>query len=154
MTWADYDVAMADLAAKVAEADFAPDIILAIARGGLFPAGSLAYAMSIKNLYVMNMEYYTGVDERREVPVMLPPYLDTNDLSDSKVLVVDDVSDTGHTLQAVEDFCAKHVAEARSALRETLDRIPVRPRVETHRSLDRVSVVAARLNFAPSVGRL
>jgi hypoxanthine phosphoribosyltransferase len=116
MTWADYDVAMADLAAKVAEADFAPDIILAIARGGLFPAGSLAYAMSIKNLYVMNMEYYTGVDERREVPVMLPPYLDTNDLSDSKVLVVDDVSDTGHTLQAVEDFCAKHVAEARTAV--------------------------------------
>ena len=43
-------------------------MILAIARGGLFVASSLGYALSIKNIYVMNCEYYTGVDERLPGP--------------------------------------------------------------------------------------
>ena len=85
----------------VADSGFRPDLILAIARGGLFPAGSLGYALSVKNLYVMNLEFYSGVDERLDVPVMLPPYLDKFDLTDARILVVDDVADTGHTLKAV-----------------------------------------------------
>jgi len=32
------------------------------------------------------------------------------------VLVVDDVADTGETLRLVRDFCADHVAEARTAV--------------------------------------
>ena len=95
---------------------YRPDIILAIARGGLFVAGSLGYALSVKNLYVMNVEYYTGVDERLDVPVVLPPYVDIVDLRDTKVLIVDDVADTGHTLALVRDHCLDEVAEVRTAV--------------------------------------
>ena len=116
LTWADYGNAGFELAKQVVDDGYRPDIILAIARGGLFPAGSLGYALSIKNLYVMNMEYYVGVDERRDVPVMLPPYLELADLTDLNVLVVDDVSDTGHTLRAVLDFVRDHAKEVRSAV--------------------------------------
>jgi hypoxanthine phosphoribosyltransferase len=100
----------------VADDEYRPDIVLAIARGGLFIAGSLGYALSVKNLYVMNVEYYTGVDERLEVPVMLPPYVDMVDLRDLKVLIADDVADTGHTLALVREHCLGEVADVRSAV--------------------------------------
>ena len=99
LDWAAYGVAARELAQIVADDGYRPDIILAIARGGLFVAGSLGYALSVKNLYVMNVEYYTGVDERLDVPIALPPYLDTVDLKDANVLIADDVADTGATLK-------------------------------------------------------
>ena len=40
----------------------------------------------MKNLYTMNVEYYTGVDERLEVPMILPPTPELVDLTDARVL--------------------------------------------------------------------
>jgi hypoxanthine phosphoribosyltransferase len=116
LTWDGYGRAVRELAQQVSDSGFRPDLILAIARGGLFAAGSLGYALSVKNLYVMNLEFYSGVDERLDVPVMLPPYLDKFDLTDAKILVADDVADTGHTLKAVFDFCQEVVAESKTAV--------------------------------------
>ena len=116
LDWAKYGEAARALAQIVADDGYQPDIILAIARGGLFVAGSLGYALSVKNLYVMNVEYYTGDNERLDVPVALPPYLDTIDLRDSNVLIADDVADTGATLAYVHDFCEGEVANVRSAV--------------------------------------
>ena len=116
LDWAAYGVAARELAQIVADDGYRPDIILAIARGGLFVAGSLGYALSVKNLYVMNVEYYTGVDERLDVPIALPPYLDSVDLKDANVLIADDVADTGATLAYVHDFCQGDVADVRSAV--------------------------------------
>ena len=116
LDWSKYGLASRSLAGLVAEDGYRPDIILAIARGGLFVAGSLGYALSVKNLYVMNVEYYTGVDERLDVPVVLPPYVDVVDLRDTRVLIVDDVADTGHILALVRNHCLDEVAEVRTAV--------------------------------------
>ncbi len=116
LDWDTYGRAARSLAQEVADSGFRPDLILAIARGGLFIAGSLGYALSVKNLYVMNLEFYSGVDKRLDVPVMLPPYLDKIDLTDAKILVADDVADTGHTLKVVHEFCQEVVAESRTAV--------------------------------------
>lgn len=116
LDWTNYGIACRALATRVADDGYRPDIILAIARGGLFVAGSLGYALSVKNLYVMNVEYYTGVDERLDVPVVLPPYVDVVDLRDTRVLIVDDVADTGHTLALVRNHCLSEVAEVRTAV--------------------------------------
>jgi len=116
MTWDIYGTAARSLGKMVAEDGFQPDIILCIARGGLFVAGSLGYALSVKNLYVMNVEFYTGIDERLDVPVVLPPYLDLYEIEDRKVLVADDVADTGKTLELVRDFTADRVGEVRTAV--------------------------------------
>ena len=105
-----------ELARQVADSGFQPDILLGIARGGLVPAGALAYALDCKNLFTISVEFYTGVDQRLDVPVMLPPFLDARDLDEARVLVVDDVADTGRTLELVHQFCAGHVAEARTAV--------------------------------------
>ena len=116
MTWSTYGEAVRSLASQVAESGYQPDVVLAIARGGLIPAGSIGYALSVKNTFVMNVEYYTGVDTRLEVPVVLPPYLDLVDLEDKQFLVVDDVADSGNPLQLVRDMTAGKVGEVRTAV--------------------------------------
>jgi uncharacterized protein len=78
--------------------------------------GALGYALDVKNLFVMNVEFYTGVVERLDLPVVLPPTLDRVDLTGANVLVADDVADTGRTLELVRDFCSGYVAEVRTAV--------------------------------------
>lgn len=116
LTWELFGRAARELAGQVEADGYRPDIVLAIARGGLFVAGALGYALDVKNLNVANVEFYTGVDERLPVPIMLPPVPNVVDLSGAKVLVADDVADTGATLKLVRDFCAGHVADVRCAV--------------------------------------
>jgi hypothetical protein len=116
LSYEDFGAASRDLAQQVADDGFEPELILAIARGGLFLGGALGYALEVKNLFVMNVEFYTGVDERLDLPVVLPPTLDVVDLTGARVLVADDVADTGRTLELVRDFCAGHVTEVRTAV--------------------------------------
>lgn len=116
LTWETYGVGVRELARMVADSGFRPDVILSIARGGLFVAGSLGYALSIKNIFVMNVEYYTDIDERHEVPIVLPPYLELVDLDGAAMLIADDVADTGHTLELVRDFCTTRLGEVRTAV--------------------------------------
>ena len=118
---------MRDLARQIADDGYRPDIILGIARGGLIPAGSLGYALSIKNTYLINVEYYTDIDERLDVPVILPPYLELVDLEHSSVLIVDDVADTGHTLQMVYEFVSGKVEEVRAAVLYEKPRSVIKP---------------------------
>jgi uncharacterized protein len=116
LTWELFGTAARELAIGIAESGYRPDIILSVARGGLFVAGALGYALAVKNLHVMNVEFYTGVGERLPLPVMLPPVPNVVDLSGAKVLVADDVADTGATLKLVRDFCGEHVADVRCAV--------------------------------------
>jgi hypoxanthine phosphoribosyltransferase len=116
LTWARFGDASLDLARMIAEDGFRPDLILAIARGGLFVAGALGYALSVKNLYLMNVEFYNGVGSTLDMPVMLPPVPLAVDFSEKRVLIADDVADTGKTLELVRGFVADHVAEVRSAV--------------------------------------
>ncbi len=90
-------------------------MILSIARGGLLIGGALGYALGVKNTYAMNVEFHTGVDERLDVPRILPPAPDFVDLGDARVLVADDVADTGLTPESVQQFCAGKVGEVRTA---------------------------------------
>lgn len=116
MTWESFGVASRELAVQINDSGYEPDIILAIARGGLMAAGALGYALAVKNTYTMNVEFYTGVNERLAVPMILPPVPSLIDIRDSKVLIVDDVADTGHTLKHVLEFCAGKLADTRLAV--------------------------------------
>jgi hypoxanthine phosphoribosyltransferase len=116
MTWAELGTGARTLAEQIAADGYLPDIVLAVARGGLLVAGALAYALDVKNTYTMNVEFYTGIDERLDAPMLLPPVPDLVDLAEARVLVADDVADTGSTLALVKAFCAPRVAEVRVAV--------------------------------------
>jgi hypoxanthine phosphoribosyltransferase len=116
LTWDLFGQATRELASAIHADGFRPDVVVAVARGGLTVAGALAYALDVKNCGAMNVEFYTGIDQRLDVPVVIPPALDLVDVAGLKVLVADDVADTGHTLKLVREVLAQHVAEARTAV--------------------------------------
>jgi hypoxanthine phosphoribosyltransferase len=114
LTYETFGVATRELAVVVHESGYRPDWIVAIARGGLIIGGAIAYALGHKNIATVNVEFYTGIDERLDVPVELPPVLNLDDITNRKVLIVDDVADTGETLKLVVDKCRTRVADLRS----------------------------------------
>ena len=116
MSWMDLGDGARAIAEQVYASEWHPDIVLAIARGGLLPGGAVGYALGVKNTCTMNVEFYTDVDERLEVPMVLPPIPELVDLGASRMLIVDDVADTGHTLRVVKEFCADKVADTRVAV--------------------------------------
>jgi uncharacterized protein len=116
MTWNDVGTAVEELAGQIEVAGFMADAVLALARGGLPAAGALAYSLGVKNMATLNVEFYTGVDERLDEPLLLPPVPDLTLLRTERLLVVDDVADTGRTLALARDFCAEHVDDVRTAV--------------------------------------
>ena len=116
MGWQLFGDATRELATEIAWAGWIPDLVVAVARGGLTVGGALAYALGVKNCGAINVEFYTGVDKRLDVPVLLPPSLNLLDVSGLHVLVVDDVADTGHTLRHVREVLAQHVASVETAV--------------------------------------
>src|SRR5580765_2255444 len=102
MSWTELGTAAGELAPAVVDDGFEPDLILGIARGGMLVAGALSYARDVKNTFTMNVEFYTGIDERLPVPMILPPVPALVDLQDARMLIADDVADTGQTLALVK----------------------------------------------------
>ena len=116
MSWNDLGLGTRELAQAIYDDGYRPDMVLAIARGGMLVAAALGYALGVKNTFTMNVEFYTGVDSRLEVPMILPPVPDLVDFHETRVLIADDVADTGATLALVQEFCEGKVAEVRCAV--------------------------------------
>lgn len=117
LTWPLFGQASRELAQTIVDDRWTPDVVVAVARGGLLPAGAVAYALGIKAMGTMNVEFYTDVAQTLEEPRLLDPAMDTSSLRDQRVLVVDDVADSGKTLAKVMEMFAEFPGvEARSAV--------------------------------------
>jgi hypoxanthine phosphoribosyltransferase len=114
--WLEFGEAARHLAADVAHSDFKPEVVIAIARGGLLLAGAIAYALDIKACGSLNVEFYTGIGEVLPKPVMLPPMLDEPSLAGKRVLLVDDVSDSGRTITMVVELLRAAGAEVQTVV--------------------------------------
>ncbi|MBC7442639.1 MAG: phosphoribosyltransferase [Ramlibacter sp.] len=126
----DWDVfadASRQLATDVLASGFQPDVVIAIARGGLLLAGAMSYALGTKNCGSINVQFYTGVDEHLPVPVLSGPMLDAPSLTGLRVLLVDDVSDSGHTLAMVVALLSETACEVRTATLYTKPRTVLVP---------------------------
>lgn len=114
--WLEFGDAARHLARDVAISEFDPEIVIAIARGGLLLAGAIAYALDVKSCGALNVEFYTGVNERLAAPIMLPPMLDEPSLAGKRVLLVDDVSDSGRTMAMVYALLGVAGADVRTVV--------------------------------------
>lgn len=95
------------LGVKILESGFEPTMIIAVWRGGT-PVGMavqeiLAYCGVDADHIAIRTSSYTGVDERSEVSVHGLNYIIRKIRHDDRVLIVDDVFDTGNTFRAVID---------------------------------------------------
>ncbi|OZC57508.1 phosphoribosyltransferase [Rhodococcus sp. 06-621-2] len=116
LTWETFGFASRELTRSIVDSGFEPEIVIAIARGGLIPAGAIAYAMGIKAAGTLNVEFYSDVEETLPDPVVLEPLLDTDAIVGKRLLVVDDVADSGRTLALVVELLKKHTDEVKSAV--------------------------------------
>ncbi len=114
LCWDVFGEAARVLARAVHGDGFEPDVVVAIARGGLLLAGAIAYALDVKSCGALNVEFYTGIEERLPAPTLLPPMLDEAALAGKRVLLVDDVSDSGRTLAMVLELVRLTGADVRT----------------------------------------
>ncbi|MEY3733635.1 MAG: hypothetical protein RL347_994 [Actinomycetota bacterium] len=100
-TYAEFGEGITWLSRRLVEDDWIPDCILGVVRGGLFVAAGIAYALEVKDVRHVNVEFYTDVGRTLPEPVLIgeAPYL--ADLGGKRVLVADDVADSGATLHFV-----------------------------------------------------
>ena len=89
LTWVEFGVVVRELATRIA-ASFQPDVVLGLARGGIFVGGALAAPMRAEFLPV-RVEKRSR--DRRSVPTFRVP-----EARGKNVLVVDDVTNSGDTL--------------------------------------------------------
>ncbi|QYZ78892.1 phosphoribosyltransferase [Methanofollis formosanus] len=99
------------LAAKVKAAGYRPDLVIAIGRGGYVPARIVCDRLLIDTLTSIKIEHWgVAARKKKEAVVRYPLATDVGDLS---VLIVDDITDTGETLQRavwyVEEFGPREV---------------------------------------------
>jgi len=115
LTWDTFGEATRAIARAIVADGFEAEVVVAIARGGLLPGGAIAYALGVKNCGALNVEFYTGVGEVLDAPEILPPALDITYLEGRRVLLVDDVADSGRTLALAVALLRDAGAEVRSA---------------------------------------
>jgi len=97
LTWEHLDVLVARLAAAAGSEH---DLVLAISRGGLVPAGMLAYRLDLREILVAGVEFYRADGGTHAEPRFLH-FPDAHLLAGRRVLVVDEVWETGETMAAV-----------------------------------------------------
>ena len=95
------------LGLRILESGFQPTLIIAIWRGGT-PVGMavqeiLAYAGIKSDHIAIRTSSYVGVDQRGAVAVHGLNYIIKKICYDDRVLIIDDVFDTGNTIAAVID---------------------------------------------------
>jgi hypoxanthine phosphoribosyltransferase len=98
ISWTETERLCQRLAGLIKESGYLPDLIIAIGRGGYVPARLLCDYMHIMGLTSIKIEHYlSGANRQEEAVIRYPLKADIRGL---RVLVVDDVNDTGDTLEA------------------------------------------------------
>jgi hypoxanthine phosphoribosyltransferase len=97
VSWTELERLVADFADQV-RGEY--DLMLAITRGGLVPAGMLAYALGIRNILVAAVAYYDDEGKPGREPTFLQFPADPL-LHGRQILIVDEVWDSGTTIDAV-----------------------------------------------------
>jgi hypoxanthine phosphoribosyltransferase len=90
------------------------NMVVAVARGGLVPGRILADLLETPQLATLQVEFYFDVDETRSEPTLRQPL--TLTATGKKILIVDDVADTGQSLQLVIRYLKEQgAAEVKTA---------------------------------------
>ena len=98
------------IAEKIRNDNFKPDVIVGVSRGGWPPARVLSDILENPNLANVKVEFYVGVAETKGEPTLTQPV--SVNVAGKKVLVVDEVADTGKSLQLIKEHLQKEGAAA------------------------------------------
>ncbi|WXG42898.1 MAG: phosphoribosyltransferase [Promethearchaeati archaeon SRVP18_Atabeyarchaeia-1] len=106
LSWKQIDEACRIVSSRILASNFKPDLCVAISRGGFIPARLMCDLLGISNLACIKIEYYSGMNVKLPIPV-IAYHLSAN-AKGKRILLADDVADSGNTLMVAR----KHMQEA------------------------------------------
>ena len=115
LSWEDVEALIWEIFLSLKSSGYTPDVVIGVARGGLAPARILVDYLQNKYICTFQMGHWAGETKLSEKPTIVFP-LPEVDLSEKKVLVVDDVSDEGGTMEEVANYLTDRVGDIRTAV--------------------------------------
>jgi hypoxanthine phosphoribosyltransferase len=109
-----------DVADQVKAAEFEPDVVVALARGGWFAGRCLCDFLGLDDLASLKMEHYVGTGVKADEPQVRYP-MPAGSVAGKDVLVVDDIADTGGSIRRAHEYVTdRDPAEVRTATLQLL----------------------------------
>jgi hypoxanthine phosphoribosyltransferase len=87
----------------VKRADFEPDVVVALARGGWFAGRCICDFLGLDDLTSLKMEHYVGAADKSDEPQIRYP-MPEGSVEDKDVLIIDDIADTGGSIRRAEEY--------------------------------------------------
>lgn len=104
-TWDELHENIREIAKKIKEDNYRPDIVIALSRGGFVPARVICDLLIIKDLVSVKVDHW-GITATKDGKAQLRYPLNA-DLTGRKVLIVDDITDTGESMIISKEFVEK-----------------------------------------------
>lgn len=126
MSWEDFAVLARELALRIKQSRFRPDLVIAIGRGGYVPARVVCDFLLHEMLTSFKVEHWgMAAEEKPSVNVRFPLAVD---IRDKTVLVIDDVTDSGKTMDVATSYLrCLYPREIRTAVLQHKVSSPYRP---------------------------
>ncbi|MEJ2241393.1 MAG: phosphoribosyltransferase [Candidatus Bathyarchaeota archaeon] len=99
--WNQIYVSLIDISNMIQKSHFKPDIIVGISRGGWIPARILSDLLQNQNLANITTKFYYGIEKSNSKPVITQQI--SISVKNKKILVVDDVADSGKSLTIINN---------------------------------------------------
>jgi len=103
VSWKEIDTIAEKLVQKIKKGRFAPDYLIGITVGGLVPLALIAKKLDIRNTVTVSAVSYEGTKQKK----LSITYLPKINLRNKKILLVDDIADTGNTLKEISRILIK-----------------------------------------------
>ena len=104
LNWDDIDSLIDSLSDEIKQSGIKFDNIIALGRGGLIPGAALSYKLNIPNLQNLGIITREKSDHIKTIIYQMPRDL----TKESKILIVDDINDSGRTFDSVKSILQSH----------------------------------------------
>lgn len=91
-----------EVADKIRQSEYRPDLLVAVARGGWIPGRVLSDLLENPEVATIKVEHYVGIYKTRSKPEITQPL--PIDVTGKKILLVDDIADSGKSLKLVKGY--------------------------------------------------
>jgi hypothetical protein len=104
----------------VKAAEFEPDVVVALARGGWFAGRVICDFLGLDDLTSLKMEHYVGTAQKSGEPTVRYP-MPEGSVEGKDVLVMDDIADTGGSIRRAHEYVTdRNPGEVRTATLQLL----------------------------------
>lgn len=95
-----------NLSNKIKDSDFKIDVVVALTRGGWIPGRILCDFIGLHDLVGLKIEHYVGTALMKDETIV-KYNLDERAVKDKNVLIIDDITDTGKSIESARDYILK-----------------------------------------------